>query len=989
MSFLAGFPVPLKVGPITLRMGTSTSNTFLLQAAHFFYPPAQVTIHIADQGISYRIADAHGEVEDQSVSGYEQLARARTRALYGLPVLFIWPAAAALFGVPPAITISTTLLALYLYVRTHIARHVLVFYDMRHRRQAALEGIDTALAAISVSAAFWRIQGATKIAGMNKTEITIAHTPKEIILPGRGLPRRFRSNISFPQIRLADCTLFFAPDALYVETKKTLQLFPYDRVSIQVSTIHFREEGATPKQARIAGKTWLRVTKAGVADQRFSINPEFPVVIYGKMQVIVQGALNEVLLNVSPSQFQALSMAIQNMLDTASPEGKPDNGHATSYNTRLEQAKRKAEAAAQFVKVGFAVAADWPFHNTDATTAVVRETPPAPSPHGRKSGIDVDISQPAAIPVRMVAWPFPTKSGTKETNRTQPPQADTPDVWPFPNSKDFPSHQREQPRLQSTHGRDDDIDLSQFVLNALRTRDPDAAQTSPALRPPFPHTQVLTDATEPAWVAPGASSQVAGFSLPGGMIYLGTEMRNAYQEADPCIIDPAAPVLSAGDDAESGDLGYWPNYSKISPERRHGYLKWLNAGRRDLHVNIGYVFMFFYGLERRAISEREAMLASPGEREAIIEEVEQLVHIYRSGASFESYAESFLLYLRSLDPTWRAYNDEPGSHQGHGVVPASIALALGQLAADSLPLPASWALRWARGASNISKRTPAIRCAAQFDVLFAERYQQQYPKGYMLGINKTPLRISHYLASSAYRGQAVSLVAENIPDVTMLVRHIGKLQKLVDACTADLDAYSRALARAANNPLALATTMLLPQLLWPEHIQAALAEIKTSIATDFQLIPVENILARLALKSPYNKDDLAAASTALASVGIAAEPPIPVAHKDSGGGAKVCLFEAPLGQANTPRPPAYEAAKVTLALASVIATADGTTTPPNTDHLLAQVASWPGLTPAHQQHLRAYLHVVLDQPPPCRSRRNVSKPALPSSAGKSSTCCAA
>ena len=84
------------------------------------------------------------------------------------------------------------------------------------------------------------------------------------------------------------------------------------------------------------------------------------------------------------------------------------------------------------------------------------------------------------------------------------------------------------------------------------------------------------------------------------MVYVGTSLPTPFDDRDPCLIDPTRPVASQGDYTER-DMGYWPSYSEVSPHARGAYLNWLAGGRQDPRADIGYVFLFFYGLERRAI----------------------------------------------------------------------------------------------------------------------------------------------------------------------------------------------------------------------------------------------------------------------------------------------------------------------------------------------------------------------------------------------------
>jgi hypothetical protein len=48
------------------------------------------------------------------------------------------------------------------------------------------------------------------------------------------------------------------------------------------------------------------------------------------------------------------------------------------------------------------------------------------------------------------------------------------------------------------------------------------------------------------WVMPGASVNVAGLSLPGGLLYVGSDLRSSYGLIDPALINPRAQSDSAG-----------------------------------------------------------------------------------------------------------------------------------------------------------------------------------------------------------------------------------------------------------------------------------------------------------------------------------------------------------------------------------------------------------------------------------------------------------
>lgn len=48
-------------------------------------------------------------------------------------------------------------------------------------------------------------------------------------------------------------------------------------------------------------------------------------------------------------------------------------------------------------------------------------------------------------------------------------------------------------------------------------------------------------------------------------------------------------------------LGYWPSFNRLSESSRGAYLTWLASERENPNVPLGYVFIYFYGLERRIL----------------------------------------------------------------------------------------------------------------------------------------------------------------------------------------------------------------------------------------------------------------------------------------------------------------------------------------------------------------------------------------------------
>lgn len=117
---------------------------------------------------------------------------------------------------------------------------------------------------------------------------------------------------------------------------------------------------------------------------------------------------------------------------------------------------------------------------------------------------------------------------------------------------------------------------------------------------------------------------------------------------DPSTIYSILPVRDPlGASVEA--LGYYPAYSEMTPEQRGQYLRWLCDTARP--IDIGYVFVYFYGLERHL---------ALGDFDAAFEEI-LCLRRHHKNSSFDSYSKSALVHAclirRRLDTLNALYED--------------------------------------------------------------------------------------------------------------------------------------------------------------------------------------------------------------------------------------------------------------------------------------------------------------------------------------------
>jgi hypothetical protein len=142
------------------------------------------------------------------------------------------------------------------------------------------------------------------------------------------------------------------------------------------------------------------------------------------------------------------------------------------------------------------------------------------------------------------------------------------------------------------------------------------------------------------WYSETTPVAVHGYHLM--MVYVGTRLlASSGFDVEPCLIDPTLRVYSAPQSYVGHELTYYPQYAELSPYARGAYLKWLSTGRQDPKAPIGFVFLFYYGLERRLLSGE----CRTHERCDLIAEIERLRTVYGGHSSFSDYSMRLLDFL--------------------------------------------------------------------------------------------------------------------------------------------------------------------------------------------------------------------------------------------------------------------------------------------------------------------------------------------------------
>lgn len=466
------------------------------------------------------------------------------------------------------------------------------------------------------------------------------------------------------------------------------------------------------------------------------------------------------------------------------------------------------------------------------------------------------------------------------------------------------------------------------------------------------------------WVSPEDVVEIAGTLLPGGLFYIGARLQAPNGRTDPCLISAQHNVARHGDFRER-QTNYWPSYADISASARRAYLNWLADGRSHPECDLGYVFIFFYGLERRVILDTPKDPSAKQDWPAIAAELRRLLTIYgdKSG-SFRRYAGELLDWMELDTVAERLYDQPVPSFPESYELPRYLRLALGQSAVDRAPIPASLALAWVRLNPGIYLRTAATRCPEEFERLFAERYHEILGPGLVLPKNRTKLKFVYQAASSSFHGSStLTRSFGDIPDVTALTSPIKTLQEIVDQCTDELGAFSRVVGKDPSARNTLDGLLQLPASLWPVDAQVKLQSIIARMKDGMLSTSLGELIAMLGgANQAFNRDKTRGLARALEASQVGMEPNVLAGAKTPIEKDPVVLFSMPSAEAQVLDSSVYQTASLTLQLASAVAQADGEFNAGEVAHLRTEIQNWNHLTPAHQRRLQAHLQWLVAAP---------------------------
>ncbi|MGB5854894.1 MAG: TerB N-terminal domain-containing protein [Oceanisphaera sp.] len=466
------------------------------------------------------------------------------------------------------------------------------------------------------------------------------------------------------------------------------------------------------------------------------------------------------------------------------------------------------------------------------------------------------------------------------------------------------------------------------------------------------------------WIPPGELISVAGHEIREGFFYFGGRLPDLDgYGVDASLVDSSLPLNHDADMLYQDEtLGYWPSFNRLSKSSRGAYLSWLASERDNPDVPFGYVFIYFYGLERRILVDSKESEVTDDEFKSIYQELQRLRSIYGSNRSFAGYSLRLMELMAFIRPGVVAF-------EGHDEQRHDSLLFRYQLAtrvSKGEPIPAHLALAWLKNSQEYTLRTPARRCAEQFDTLFKQQYAEQFGDGMIVKPNKTRLTLHYYSASASLRG--FSLEQPGLPDPSVLKAPVKKMIVIADTCTESLSAYSRYLGKKGASADDLEAMLLLPDALMSIHTHPVLKRFKNWVDEQLAepskgLVSLADFWREIGLEPPerINKKETELITTLAAKVGFGVAPDPRYHHAKPAVDGYIVLFPEGHGPYFEPSK-AFNETCMTLRLGAMVAVVDKHVDDAELNTLHKLIDHDTDLSSIEKRSLHAYLHWRLNSP---------------------------
>lgn len=745
---------------------------------------------------------------------------------------------------------------------------------------------------------------------------------------GFGLPFGMSGNLNFPCLQTNSFSVFFSPDAVIMQVGNDCSVHSNVVLSYQIDDITIQESESSPSDAITIGHRYKYPTMSGAPDKRYKNNPRYCLNKYPILKIKGGGFCVNIL--------------------TSSPKGLLGIDPAQLFQSRNSLTPlSKTDAHKALLDAMTSVGATVPAETFNTKTSNAKESI---DPH------EVKKFEPTPVPAEQE---LPLSQAHTSSNFL-------PKVTPLSMAE---AHKLLRDAVASSVVEETFVNRPNNVGNqdalvrveldpvsSLGTTQSDISRKSAEYVIPKNETKK----TNNYWIPKNQTIRVKGISISGGMTYYNGTHSQVYH---PSMIEENQIIGMGSGDFRRDLSGYYPAYRNINPDDRRAYLNWLASDRSDPSTGIGFVFIYFYGLERRLVIDSKFDTSVEAEKPFILQEIRRLLAVYSTNRSFKRYANSLIDFIEvstDYSPDFHesimaetlkvengAVNSKVSKH--------SIAIAIAQLVDQQKTITAEWAYLWAQQFSSMLDKT-VVSYKPLFYKAFQQVFESRYPNGFYAIPSKVLLTVNYQAAASG-----VGLIEKPIGKLTDVVNaeaNAAKIRELLNDVSELTEPYWRIKRRAATSGFVFDPFLHLPTSLWPQKILDMVTKLLKKV--DSKEMPLGDIVNIFGMVS-VNRANLQKLFTRLAESGIYAEPSIIQGASTPKVGDTLLLYRhEPSAHLQAPSA-GFHGATVFAELACAVSAVDGHVSTDEIEHIHHRITHWPGLTSFEQKCIASKVTMFLKQ----------------------------
>lgn len=745
---------------------------------------------------------------------------------------------------------------------------------------------------------------------------------------GFGLPFGMSGNLNFPCLQTNSFSVFFSPDAVIMQVGNDCSVHSNVVLSYQIDDITIQEAESSPSDAITIGHRYKYPTMSGAPDKRYKNNPRYCLNKYPIMRIKGGGFCVNIL--------------------TSSPKGLSGIDPAQLYQPRNSLTPlSKTDAHKVLLDTMTSVSATAPAETFNAKTSNTKES--------------IDLCEVK----RVEPTPVPAEQKLPII-KTDTPSNVLPKVTPLSMAE---AHKLLRDAVASSVvgeafvsrpnnvGNEDALVRVELdpVLSLGATQSDISRKSAEYVIP-----QNENKKTNSYWIPKSQIVRVKGITISGGMIYYNATHSRVYHAS---MVEESLMIATASRDFRRDLIGYYPTYRDINPDDRRAYLNWLASDRADPSTGIGFVFIYFYGLERRLVIDSKFDASVEAEKPFILQEIRRLLAIYSTNRSFKRYATSLIDFVEvptDYSPDFHesimseTLKVETGAVNSK-VSKYAIAIAISQLVDQQKTITADWAYLWAQQFSSMLDKT-VVSYKPLFYKAFQQVFKSRYPNGFYATPSKVLLTVNYQAAASG-----VGLIEKPIGKLTDVVNaeaNAAKIRELLNDVSELTEPYWRIKRRATTSGFVFDPFLHLPTSLWPQKILDMAAKLLKKVDSKEMLLgDIVNVFDMVSV----NRANLQKMFTRLAELGIYAEPSIIQGASTPKAGDTLLLYRHE-SNAHLQAPSAgFHGATVFAELACAVSAADGHVSTDEIEHIHHRILCWPRLTPFEQKCITSKVTVFLKQ----------------------------